>query len=114
MNKPSKNHAPLRPFDESMITDLSMYDHMPYIRDSGICNIETVRLVSGNIIKYYRYDTNLPFNLDNQDEMIRKKLDELRKLRAQELQEVISDVEFGNKLTEEQVKRLVEDEAEIE
>lgn len=55
--------APLMMYDKSLEENLTMYDEMPYIRDDSLCNRSTVRLVSGNIIKYYRYNLVDPYLL---------------------------------------------------
>ena len=33
-----------------------MYDKMPYVRDINLCSKESIRYVSGNIIKVYHYN----------------------------------------------------------
>lgn len=43
------------PYDMSLEYKIDIYDKLPYIRDVNLCNQETICLVSGNIIKYYRY-----------------------------------------------------------
>jgi hypothetical protein len=55
--------APLMMYDKSLEENLTMYDEMPYVRDDSLCNRSTVRLVSGNIIKYYRYKLVDPYLL---------------------------------------------------
>lgn len=47
--------APIRTYDRSLDDKLNMYDNMPYKRDDNLCNRSTVKLISGNVIKYYRY-----------------------------------------------------------
>lgn len=43
-------------YDTSYEYDLSMYDHLPYKRDSEQCNRDTVRLVSGNVYRRSNYN----------------------------------------------------------
>lgn len=43
------------PYDRNLEQDFSMYDRLPYNRDISLCNYDTLGLISGNIIKYYRY-----------------------------------------------------------
>lgn len=48
---------------------MSMYDKLPYQRNSDMCNASTLALNSGNLVKYYR--CNIPQEakkIDNQDE----------------------------------------------
>lgn len=42
------------PYDYTLEEKISMYDLMPYNRDNTLCNGDTLGLISGNIIKYYR------------------------------------------------------------
>lgn len=42
------------PYDKSLEENISMYDKQIYIRDLTLCNTDTLGLVSGNVIKYYR------------------------------------------------------------
>lgn len=52
-------------YDKTLEENLSMYDKMPYKRDDTLCNRSSVRLISGNIIKYYRYKIIEPYMLDS-------------------------------------------------
>ena len=40
-------------YDETMDYHITMYDNLPYKRDSDFCGIQQVALYSGHIIKYY-------------------------------------------------------------
>lgn len=42
------------PYDKSLEENISMYDKQAYICDVTLCNADTLGLVSGNVIKYYR------------------------------------------------------------
>lgn len=33
-----------------------MYDKLPYVCDINLCNKESIRYLSGNIIKFYQYN----------------------------------------------------------
>jgi hypothetical protein len=48
----------LRPYDSTLEDNLSMYDRLPYCRDSDLCNKEALALISGNVIKYYHYNNS--------------------------------------------------------
>ncbi|QHQ62623.1 hypothetical protein Ana3638_19090 [Anaerocolumna sedimenticola] len=43
------------PYENILDSSITMYDKMPYKRDITICGPETLVLISGNIVKYYRY-----------------------------------------------------------
>ncbi len=47
--------ASLRPYDNSMWDQLSMYDSMPYVWDKDLNVDKVFRYESGNLIKAYRY-----------------------------------------------------------
>jgi len=66
----------LRPFDLSMIEDTSMYDHLPYKRDAERCNIGSVALYSGNLLKYYRCSFGDTLELTDMDELAIEKIQE--------------------------------------
>ncbi|HEX3078396.1 MAG TPA: hypothetical protein VHQ24_16185 [Lachnospiraceae bacterium] len=56
-----KKKTHLRPFDTTLIDDLSMYDKMPYKSSYDFCNKSTIGLRSGNLLKYYRVKENEPY-----------------------------------------------------
>ena len=66
----------LRPFDSSMIEDTSMYDHLPYQRDADICNIGSVALCSGNLLKHYRCAFGDTLELTDMDKLAVEKIQE--------------------------------------
>ncbi|NLP34519.1 MAG: hypothetical protein GX359_04895 [Clostridiales bacterium] len=41
----------------------SMYDNLPYVSDKEIYNKTHIKLVSGNIIKYYQYIMKEPYEI---------------------------------------------------
>ncbi len=43
-----------RPYDTSLENNSSMYDKLPYQRNTDLCNASTIQLNSGNLLKYYR------------------------------------------------------------
>ncbi|BCN32005.1 hypothetical protein [Anaeromicropila herbilytica] len=57
--------VPLMMYNRSLHVNLEMYDKMPYVRDESLCNKSTVRLISGNIIKFYRCRLLEPYYLDS-------------------------------------------------
>lgn len=45
------------PYFELSLDDKGhIYDKMPYVRDINLCNTESIRYVSGNIVKFYQYN----------------------------------------------------------
>lgn len=45
------------PYYELSLNDKGhIYDKMPYVRDINLCNSESIRYISGNIVKFYRYN----------------------------------------------------------
>jgi hypothetical protein len=43
------------PYDSTLEEKISMYDRMPYNWDISLSQYNTLGLISGNIVKYYRY-----------------------------------------------------------
>lgn len=52
--KKQNEYVPILPFDGSYGHRTRMYDEMTYIRDSSLCNKDTVAMESGNVYKFYR------------------------------------------------------------
>lgn len=58
-----EKESSLKPYDDSMWEQWSMYDSMPYIWDPDL-NVDRVfRYESGNIIKAYRYNLQDTFEI---------------------------------------------------
>lgn len=57
-----------------------MYDNQPYKRDYELCNTNNVRLVSGNVIKYYtfQYNWDTPYLISTQDDKTEEMLAAMR------------------------------------
>lgn len=53
-----------------------MYDNQQYKKDPDLISQDKIKLVSGNIIKYYtfQYDTSQPYMIQTQDELVKEKL----------------------------------------
>ena len=49
----SNGKTPLLPFEEMPLSCFSMYDNIPYVRDKDLCSEEAIKMVSGNVVKYY-------------------------------------------------------------
>lgn len=62
-----------KPYDTSLEDNISMYDKLPYKRDEDLCNVSTLGLVSGNLVKFYRCgDSQEEKAIDNQDSAFSK------------------------------------------
>jgi hypothetical protein len=55
--------APIKPYDESMWENWSMYDNLPYIRDLDLRADKTLAIESGNVIKSYRCQIKEPYEV---------------------------------------------------
>ena len=111
----------LRPFDLSMIEDTAMYDKLPYQRDAERCNIGSVALCSGNVVKYYRCNYGDVLELTDMDELAIKKIQqyierEQERLHVDETDsEVLDDYKDEyideNELTDDEIAALLADKA---
>lgn len=57
------NYIPIQPFDRTLSENFLLYDNMTYYRDKNLCGDDSVRRVSGNIVKYYRCDLMPPVEI---------------------------------------------------
>lgn len=71
----------LQKYDISLEDDMNMYDNQPYSKDPDLCNTNNVRLVSGNVIKYYQSElnSNNPYIIETHDEEVKEKIEQMRK-----------------------------------
>lgn len=67
-------------YDKSLEDNMTMYDNQPYKKDPDLCNTNTVRLISGNVMKFYTFHYNWgePYLISTQDEKVEKKLAAMR------------------------------------
>ena len=63
-----KDKRMLPPFDGQPLSSEDMYTHLPYVKDISLCTPETIRLVSGNVIKYYTVEQKDPVTVDSNAE----------------------------------------------
>ena len=47
-------------YDKSFHSNDSFYYNLPYKKDYNLCNWNTLRMYSGNIIKFYQYRLDQP------------------------------------------------------
>ncbi|MCD7825358.1 MAG: hypothetical protein LUH14_05275 [Clostridiaceae bacterium] len=99
-------------YDTALDFHVTMYDNMPYQRDSDYCNAEKLALVSGSVIKYYLC-LNQPetFLVDNQDEGLEERLAILQQAeKKRRRREISADVPKDNTgITQEQIRTLLDD-----
>ena len=103
-------------YDTALDFHVTMYDNLPYQRDSDYCNIEKVALVSGRVIKFYLC-LNQPefFEIDNKDDEIENILAETKiaeKKYAAEKRKKLSDTSVNSDVSEEQIQTLLDDREE--
>ena len=53
MSKPYVSNLISHKYDTALDFHVTMYDNLPYQRDSDYCNIEKVAMTSGKVIKFY-------------------------------------------------------------
>lgn len=59
-----------KPYDTTLEENISMYDKLPYKRNVDLCNISTLCLNSGNLVKYYRCNgSEEAKEINNKDEL---------------------------------------------
>lgn len=57
----------LPPFAELRVNELEMYDHLPYHKDVELCPPEMIKMVSGNVVKYYTIQEDQSQTIDTND-----------------------------------------------
>ena len=64
----------LMTFDHKYEAASVFYDNLPYVRDYDLCNWTPLRMVSGNIIKYYQYKLDKPVILQTDPDGYKKNI----------------------------------------
>ena len=117
MGEPFVSNVLSNKYDTALDFHVTMYDKLPYQRDSDYCNIEKVALNSGKVIKYFLY-MNQPevVLIDNKDEEFEQFLLELKmkQQRQRELNDSVSeqDALSSDDVTDEQIQTLLDDKGE--
>ena len=107
-----KDKRMLPPFDGQPLSSEDMYTHLPYVKDITLCTPETIRLVSGNVIKYYTVEQKDPVTVDSNaesDRLTQLSHDEVARKYAEsiaEQEESLADItetaaDLAAKLTED-------------
>lgn len=106
----------LKQYDSSLDSHVTMYDHLPYERNYDCCNENHIRLVSGNLAKYYMIaPTDKVTTISNHDDDIEARLQEIA---AQAIPAAASVVEESDMpaspdgITSEQMEHLLSDQPE--
>lgn len=117
MGEPFVTNILSNKYDTALDYHVTMYDKLPYERDTDYCNIEKVALNSGKVIKYFLY-MNQPevFLIDNKDDEIEQYLLEM-KMRQQKQRELRKSSSSAPELpsdevTDEQIQTLLDDKGE--
>jgi len=116
MGEPFVTNVLSNKYDTALDFHVTMYDNLPYKRDSDYCNIEKVTLVSGRVIKFYLC-LNQPefFAIDNKDDVIENILAEAktaqRKYEAAKHRQ-LSDTAADSGVSEKQIQSLLDDHGE--
>lgn len=59
-----------KPYDTTLEENISMYDKLPYKRNEDLCNVSTLGLNSGNLVKFYRCNgSEEAKEINNRDEL---------------------------------------------
>ena len=117
MGEPFVSNVLSNKYDTALDFHVTMYDKLPYQRDSDYCNIEKVAMSSGKVIKYFLY-MNQPeaVIIDNKDEEFEQFLLELKmkQQRQRELNDSVSEQEAlpSGEVTDEQIQTLLDDNGE--
>ena len=102
-------------YDTALDFHVTMYDNLPYQRDSDYCNEQKLALVSGKVIKFYLYMCQPEkFLIDNKDDEIEEILARIQASRpklssAHKVPKLPKESDSG--VTQEQIQTLLEDDA---
>ncbi len=104
-------------YDEAMDYHITMYDNLPYRRDSDFCGIQQVSLYSGHIIKYYLcLNHEDAYEVGNHDDEIEEILavaqkNEAKRMAMPEKKQTGKSKREEQGITQEQIKTLLKDNA---
>ncbi len=113
MSEPFVSNVISQKYDTALDFHVTMYDNLPYERDSDYCNIEKLALVSGHVIKFYLYYNQTDvFTIDNKDDRIEEILAKAKAAPASKRSSrTASAVSSSEKVdvTPEQIQTLLDD-----
>lgn len=103
-------------YESKLDYPITMYDNLPYQRDSDYCNAEKLTLQSGKIIKYYLcLNQTEQYAIDNRDDEIEQILATIQaeeRKRIEVVQPEPKAPDHGDGITPEQIQTLLEDQEE--
>lgn len=113
MSEPFVSNVISQKYDTALDFHVTMYDNLPYERDSDYCNIEKLALVSGHVIKFYLYYNQTDvFTIDNKDDRIEEILAKAKAAptskRSSRMASAVSSSEKVD-VTPEQIQTLLDD-----
>lgn len=114
MSEPYVSNVLSNKYDTALDFHVTMYDNLPYQRDSDYCNIEKVAISSGKVIKYFLY-MNQPgvAIIDNRDDEMEQYILELqmKQQRQKELNQAATPVSElpSDEVTDQQIQTLLDD-----
>lgn len=67
-------------YDKSLEDRLDMYDRIEYKKDPDLINQGQIKLISGNVMKFYtfHYNPSQPFVIQTRDEQMKEKLAQMQ------------------------------------
>ena len=117
MGEPFVTNILSHKYDTALDYHVTMYDKLPYERDSDYCNIEKLAINSGKVLKYFIYVSQPEVvMIDNGDEEFEQYLLEL-KMKQQKQRELNSSSSHvpelpSDEVTDEQIQTLLDDNGE--
>lgn len=96
---------------------ITMYDHLPYQRDSDYCNAEKIGMSTGKVIKYYLCNNEAePLTINNHDDEINELLLQIQ-LQEQKQAQIAEEPQpesqqVSDEITQEQIETLLADNPE--
>lgn len=64
----SDMYTPILPFDITFGESFAIYQQMTYKQDKDLCGIESIRIESGNVYKYYTLTETKPVKIGEVNE----------------------------------------------
>jgi len=112
MGKPFVSNIISQKYDTALDFYVTMYDNLPYQRDTEYCNVEKLALVSGHVIKYYLcLGQEEAFLIDNKDDIIEEILANEQQSSSGTVsrRKAVSPPPIEGEITPEQIQTLLDD-----
>lgn len=67
-------------YDKSLEDNITMYDNQEYKKDSDLITEDKIKLVSGNVVKYYafHYNASQPYLIETQDDLVKERIAQMQ------------------------------------